>query len=182
MIFGVEQREDFKVTVVAPESELLAVLLLLLEDEVLQLDFEPVLTLFSTHSFDLVRGLFGVEGAVEVPFCVEMPALVRSFFACLVLIFSSSSEEVQGEVGRLSRVRRPKEGARLSGIPLPPNESVRLSRWTRESSIIGGIERRYGSDVLERVDAERLRGRGREVDEDEREELRADVLDVEGLR
>lgn len=66
-------------------------------------------------------------------------ALVRAFFAFLVLNFSSSSEEVTSESlvpwstlmdveSRLLREPAPKDGARFSGRLVPANESERMIR------------------------------------------------------
>jgi hypothetical protein len=133
------------VTVVADELELLAVvLLLLLEDDVLPLDFERVLALGSTPSFDLVFRDF--DGGEVVGLGVTV--LVRSFLACLDLIFSSSSDEGLGELEPLSRAAA-NEGARLSARAFgflfeggAQSESDRLIRCTRGSSTISGRRRR----------------------------------------
>jgi len=175
------------VTVVAEELELLAVLLLLLEDEVLPLDFERVLIRGSTPSFGLVlRDFEGVAGGGEVV-GLGVTVFVRSFLACFDLIFSSSSDEGLGELEPLSRAAA-KEGARLSARGFAflfggaQNESDRLIRCTRGSSTISGRRRRYGSDELERVDDERLIGRGREEEgPGEREVLMAVEHALKGL-
>jgi hypothetical protein len=144
-VVGVVARD---VTVVAEELELLAVvLLLLLEDEVLPLDFERVLIRGSTPSLDLVfRDFDGVAGGGEVV-GLGVTVFVRSFLACLDLIFSSSSDEGLGELEPLSRAAA-KEGARLSARGFAflfggaQIESVRLIRCTRGSSTISGRRRR----------------------------------------
>jgi hypothetical protein len=137
------------VTVVAEELELLAVvLLLLLEDEVLPLDFERVLVRGSTPSLDLTfRDFDGVAGGGGEVVGVGVTVFVRSFLACLDLIFSSSSDEGLGELEPLSRAAA-KEGARLSARGFAflfggaQIESVRLIRCTRGSSTISGRRRR----------------------------------------
>jgi hypothetical protein len=86
---------DLVDTVVAAVLDVLAVVLeLLLDEEPLQLfkeDFDGVEVVVFV-SFGLARDL-GVVGGGGVAVGEGVTVLVRSFFACFVLIFSSSSEE-----------------------------------------------------------------------------------------
>jgi hypothetical protein len=117
----------------------------------------------------LARVFIGVGGG-GVAAVDGLETFVRSFLACFVLIFSSSSEddnELKSLLGT-ARATAPKVGTRFSGwrvlvtvfggdAPIP---SSRRTRCMREISASSDRDGRYWSEELESVDNDRRRRRG----------------------
>jgi hypothetical protein len=127
--FGAEDRDDVAETVVAAVLVLAVVVvvapvvlvleLLLVEDPVLLLseDFDAV-----NVSLGLVRDLegFGSGGAARE----DEVVFVRSFLACFVLTFSSSSEEGHGELRLRGAAENDGARFRVGRVPRGPMEGT----------------------------------------------------------
>ena len=172
--------EESDGTVVGAVLELLDVAVLehLLDDDPVLLfsdDTDDVDTVLDSLALVAVRVLVGVGGG-GVAVGDGFGFFVRNFFACFVLIFSSSSED--GELMSLLGTARAAalnvgtrfKGWRGFGAPSfggdTPNASIRWWRCMREISARSDREGRYWSEELERVDMD-LRSRRELAEEDE---------------